>query len=123
MSAAAVETSQALGEVTQVIGPVVDVKFVAGDLPEINTALRVTNAAINDTEFNLVLEVALHLVCGQGLDGSLLLAGVGRRFGGDRRGVEKQNASYQQATHSVTWTPRQNATRPRISSAASFGSW
>jgi len=47
------------GRITQVIGPVVDVEF-EGELPEIYTALRVTNAAINDTEWNLVLEVAQH---------------------------------------------------------------
>ncbi len=49
------------GVVTQVIGPVVDVKFPPGRLPEIYTALRVTNPAINDKEWNLVLEVAQHI--------------------------------------------------------------
>ena len=48
------------GRITQVIGPVVDVAFEA-ELPEIFTALRVTNPAINDQEDNLVLEVAQHL--------------------------------------------------------------
>ncbi|TAL17367.1 F0F1 ATP synthase subunit beta [bacterium] len=48
------------GKISQVIGPVVDVVFEGG-LPEIYTALRVTNAAINDKEWNLVLEVAQHL--------------------------------------------------------------
>ncbi|MCP4036786.1 MAG: F0F1 ATP synthase subunit beta, partial [bacterium] len=32
-----------------------------GEIPEVNTALRTTNAAIDDREDNLVLEVALHL--------------------------------------------------------------
>ena len=60
--AAAVETqSLPSGHVTQVIGPVVDVKFPEGDLPPINTALRVTNKAISDAAFNLVIEVAMHL--------------------------------------------------------------
>jgi F-type H+-transporting ATPase subunit beta len=48
------------GRIVQVIGPVVDVAFEPGQLPEINTALRVTNPIINDQQWNLVLEVALH---------------------------------------------------------------
>jgi F-type H+-transporting ATPase subunit beta len=51
---------QVLGRITQVIGPVVDVEFPAGALPEINTALRVTNPAIDERQWNLVLEVAQH---------------------------------------------------------------
>jgi F-type H+-transporting ATPase subunit beta len=53
--------SEQLGSIAQVTGPVVDVYFEGGDLPEINTALRVTNAAIDDKEWNLTVEVALHL--------------------------------------------------------------
>ena len=49
------------GRIVQVMGPVVDVEFPPGDIPEINTALRTTNAAIDDRSDNLVLEVALHL--------------------------------------------------------------
>ncbi|MGH0036095.1 MAG: F0F1 ATP synthase subunit beta [Myxococcota bacterium] len=49
------------GKIVQVMGPVVDVEFPPGDLPEINTALRTTNAAIDDREDNLVVEVAQHL--------------------------------------------------------------
>lgn len=48
------------GRITQVIGPVVDVEFPAGALPEVYTALRVSNPAINSSEWNLVLEVAQH---------------------------------------------------------------
>jgi len=48
------------GKVRQVMGPVVDVEF-EGDLPPINTALKVTNLTVNEKEFNLVLEVAQHL--------------------------------------------------------------
>lgn len=48
------------GRITQVIGPVVDVEFVDGNLPAIYTALRVSNPAISDVEGNLVLEVAQH---------------------------------------------------------------
>jgi F-type H+-transporting ATPase subunit beta len=49
------------GKITQVTGPVVDVEFPPGSLPEIYTALRTTNAAIDERENNLVIEVALHL--------------------------------------------------------------
>ena len=49
------------GKVVQVIGPVVDVEFAGGDLPEINTALRISNPSINDKVGNLVVEVAQHL--------------------------------------------------------------
>jgi F-type H+-transporting ATPase subunit beta len=48
------------GKISQVIGPVVDVVF-EDDLPEIYTALKVSNPAISDEEWNLVLEVAQHL--------------------------------------------------------------
>jgi F-type H+-transporting ATPase subunit beta len=50
-----------MGKVTQVIGPVVDVYFEAGELPEIYTALRVSNPAIGERAWNLVLEVAQHI--------------------------------------------------------------
>ncbi|WP_319526637.1 F0F1 ATP synthase subunit beta [uncultured Desulfosarcina sp.] len=50
-----------LGKITQVMGPVVDVEFEQGQLPNILTALLVTNPAINDQEDNLVIEVAQHL--------------------------------------------------------------
>ncbi|MFT5444751.1 MAG: F-type H+-transporting ATPase subunit beta [Myxococcota bacterium] len=49
------------GKIVQVMGPVVDVEFPPGEIPEIHTALRTTNATIDDREDNLVLEVALHL--------------------------------------------------------------
>ncbi len=49
------------GTITQVIGPVVDVQFPPGQLPELLTALRVTNPAIDKRDGNLVLEVAQHL--------------------------------------------------------------
>jgi F-type H+-transporting ATPase subunit beta len=54
-------TAGANGKVTQVMGPVVDVEFPPGQLPEIYTALRTTNANIDARENNLVLEVAQHL--------------------------------------------------------------
>jgi F-type H+/Na+-transporting ATPase subunit beta len=49
------------GKVVQIIGPVVDVAFAGGSLPEINTALRISNPSINDQPGNLVVEVAQHL--------------------------------------------------------------
>ncbi|MFP8874470.1 MAG: F0F1 ATP synthase subunit beta, partial [Myxococcota bacterium] len=49
------------GKIVQVTGPVVDVEFPPGSLPEIYTALRTTNPAINDAADNLVVEVAQHL--------------------------------------------------------------
>ena len=50
-----------IGKITQVLGPVVDVEFEQGKLPEILTALLITNPSINDQEDNLVVEVAQHL--------------------------------------------------------------
>ena len=50
-----------VGKITQVIGPVIDVEFAEGGLPEILSALLITNPAINDEEDNLVVEVAQHL--------------------------------------------------------------
>ncbi len=50
-----------IGKITQVMGPVVDVEFEQGKLPTILTALTITNPAIDDTEGNLVVEVAQHL--------------------------------------------------------------
>src|SRR5712671_301026 len=49
------------GKIVQVIGPVVDVEFSGGNLPEINTALRISNPSISDKVGNLVVEVAQHL--------------------------------------------------------------
>ena len=51
-------TSQA--KISQVTGAVVDVVFT-GELPEIYTALTVTNPSIDEEPNNLVLEVAQHL--------------------------------------------------------------
>ncbi|HWU90477.1 MAG TPA: F0F1 ATP synthase subunit beta [Kofleriaceae bacterium] len=50
-----------MGRVVQVIGPVVDVAFDSAELPEINTALVVTNPSIDKREDNLTIEVAQHL--------------------------------------------------------------
>jgi len=50
-----------IGKITQVIGPVVDVEFEKGKLPQIFNALRITNKSLNDDDWNLVCEVASHL--------------------------------------------------------------
>jgi F-type H+-transporting ATPase subunit beta len=52
---------QKVGKVTQVIGPVVDVEFPPGALPEIYTALTLSNASISADPDNLTIEVAQHL--------------------------------------------------------------
>jgi F-type H+-transporting ATPase subunit beta len=53
--------NQQNGRISQVLGPVVDVYFEGGELPEINTALKISNKGISDKEWNLVVEVAQHL--------------------------------------------------------------
>src|SRR5208337_5041039 len=53
------DTSQ--GNISKVLGNVVDVQFSAGGLPPIFTALRLTNPGIDDKPGNLILEVAQHL--------------------------------------------------------------
>ncbi|BBO78981.1 ATP synthase subunit beta [Desulfosarcina widdelii] len=50
-----------IGKITQVMGPVVDVEFEQGQLPNILTGLLISNPAISDEEDNLVVEVAQHL--------------------------------------------------------------
>lgn len=50
-----------IGKIKQVMGPVVDVEFEEGKLPNILTALLITNPSINDEPDNLVVEVAQHL--------------------------------------------------------------
>ncbi len=49
------------GKITQVIGPVVDVEFPPGGLPEIYTALAISNPGIDSRADNLIVEVAQHL--------------------------------------------------------------
>ncbi len=54
-------SEQNVGKIVQVIGPVCDVEFESGQLPEILNALMVSNPGIDDKEDNLVVEVAQHL--------------------------------------------------------------
>ena len=49
------------GIIKQVTGPVLDVEFSDGNLPAINTALKITNSNLEGGEGNLVVEVAQHL--------------------------------------------------------------
>jgi len=49
------------GRVLQVMGPVVDVKFDGGNLPDINNALKVVQGPNSTSQVELTLEVALHL--------------------------------------------------------------
>ncbi len=53
--------AQNMGKIKRVVGPVLDVEFDTGMLPAIFNAIKVTNATINDKEWNLTLEVAQHL--------------------------------------------------------------
>ena len=57
----ATSTNVQTGKITQVIGPVVDVEFPPGALPDIYTALSVTNPGIDARQDNLVIEVSQHL--------------------------------------------------------------
>ncbi len=50
-----------IGRITQVIGPVVDIQFDPDKLPDIYNAIKITNPAISDSKWNLVVEAALHL--------------------------------------------------------------
>ncbi|HEY5672291.1 MAG TPA: F0F1 ATP synthase subunit beta [Malonomonas sp.] len=50
-----------MGKITQVIGPVVDVQFEPGKLPEIFHSVKITNPSLGAGEWNLVCEVAQHL--------------------------------------------------------------
>ncbi len=49
------------GIVKQVMGPVVDIEFPPGKLPNILNALKLTNAFISKAEENLTVEVSQHL--------------------------------------------------------------
>jgi F-type H+-transporting ATPase subunit beta len=55
------ESNRNIGTIVQVLGPVVDVEFEGGHLPSIYNALVTSNASIDDSQDNLVLEVAQHL--------------------------------------------------------------
>ncbi|MGH7844484.1 MAG: F0F1 ATP synthase subunit beta, partial [Candidatus Binatia bacterium] len=50
-----------MGKITQVLGAVIDVEFSNSALPSIYNALKVSNPAISEQQWNLTLEVAQHL--------------------------------------------------------------
>src|SRR5258708_36948494 len=50
-----------MGKITQVLGAVVDIEFSDSSLPPIYNALKVSNPAISDQQWNLVVEAAQHL--------------------------------------------------------------
>ncbi|CAN5564601.1 F0F1 ATP synthase subunit beta [soil metagenome] len=56
-----VATAQKVGKVVQVIGPVVDVEFADGHLPEIYNALRIKSDGTGGTAIDVVVEVEQHL--------------------------------------------------------------
>jgi F-type H+-transporting ATPase subunit beta len=56
----ATETGTKTGKVVQVIGPVVDIEFESGHLPEIYNAVRVTGAA-GEEAIDIIAEVEQHL--------------------------------------------------------------
>jgi F-type H+-transporting ATPase subunit beta len=56
----AVATATKIGKVVQVIGPVVDIEFADGHLPEIYNAVRVTGKA-GDDNIDIIVEVEQHL--------------------------------------------------------------
>ncbi len=59
--ATAVKTKKSTGIVTQIIGPVVDVEFPPGELPEIYTALKISGTAPNGQQISLTTEVQQQL--------------------------------------------------------------
>jgi len=54
-------STENVGRITQVIGPVLDVEFESGNLPPIYNALKISNPALGDEPGNLIVEVAQHL--------------------------------------------------------------
>ena len=59
-------TAQKVGKVVQIIGPVVDVEFEGGHLPEIYNAVRIVSYP-GDAEVDVVSEVEQHLGSNPGL--------------------------------------------------------
>ncbi len=57
----ATRVSKDVGQVLQVLGPVIDVQFDVDSLPAMYSALKTSNKAIDDIDGNLTLEVAQHL--------------------------------------------------------------
>jgi F-type H+-transporting ATPase subunit beta len=55
-------TANAVGRVIQVAGPAVDIQFPEGQIPVINTAVRITSEGFNTPEpIDIIVEVAQHI--------------------------------------------------------------
>ena len=57
----ATATAQKTGKVVQVIGPVVDIEFEDGQLPEIYNAVRIKSAGKGGQAIDVIVEVEQHL--------------------------------------------------------------
>ena len=57
----ATAAGQKVGKVVQVIGPVVDIEFEGGHLPEIYNAVRITSDGQGSTPIDVIVEVEQHL--------------------------------------------------------------
>ena len=55
-------TANAVGRVIQVAGPAVDIQFPEGQIPVINTAVRITSEGFNTPQpIDIIVEVAQHI--------------------------------------------------------------
>src|SRR3982751_3146707 len=59
--ATAAATAQKIGKVVQVIGPVVDIEFEGGHLPEIYNAVRIHSDGTGGPKIDVIVEVEQHL--------------------------------------------------------------
>ena len=59
--ATAAPAAQKIGKVVQVIGPVVDIEFEGGQLPEIYNAVRIKSEGKGGTALDVICEVEQHL--------------------------------------------------------------
>src|SRR6187455_3892149 len=57
----AVAAAQKIGKVVQVIGPVVDIEFEGGQLPEIYNAVHIKSDGAGGTPIDIIVEVEQHL--------------------------------------------------------------
>src|SRR6266508_3664548 len=57
----ATASAAAIGKVVQVIGPVVDVEFEGGDLPQIYNAVRIKSEGKGGHAIDVIVEVEQHL--------------------------------------------------------------
>src|SRR5688572_3545085 len=56
------EKQTVIGKVIQVAGPAVDIQFPEGQVPIINTAVRITSEGFNVPEpINIIVEIAQHI--------------------------------------------------------------